>query len=107
MCSLANLEVLSFKSWWNEAGASGLTKRNIDIYFNVESNNFQVLWCSLRLCANSILLICNCLWLCARPPPRLSAQVVLDNADKIYTISHIQVLTSCLLRVALPHVTSC
>jgi hypothetical protein len=55
--SVADLEVLSFKSWWNEAGASGLTKRNIDIYFNVESNNFQV---------------------------------VLDNADKIYTISHIQ-----------------
>ena len=42
LCSLADLEVLSFKSWWNEAGASGLTKRNIDIYFNVESNNFQV-----------------------------------------------------------------
>jgi len=54
---ITELEVLSFRSWWSEAGAYGLSKRNIDIYFNIKHNNFQV---------------------------------VLDNADKIYTISHIQ-----------------
>ena len=55
---ITQLEVLSFRSWWSEAGAYGLSKRNIDIYFNIKQGNFQV---------------------------------VLDNADKIYTISHIQV----------------
>lgn len=55
--NITELEVLSFRSWWSEAGAYGLSKRNIDIYFNIKHNNFQV---------------------------------VLDNADKIYTISHIQ-----------------
>jgi hypothetical protein len=40
--SIDQLEVLTFNAWWYEAGAFGLAKRNIDIYFDMELKSFQV-----------------------------------------------------------------
>lgn len=40
--SIENLTILCFQSWWNEAGANGLEKRYMNVYFNIENRHFQV-----------------------------------------------------------------
>ena len=37
------LEVLSFKSWWNEGGNNGVERRYVDVHFSIATGNFQVL----------------------------------------------------------------
>jgi hypothetical protein len=80
--------VLAFKSWWNEADAFGLSRRNIDIFFNMETNSVQVQHtCLLSYFEEQVLSCLVYLFLCSA---WCLSQLILDKADKVYTVSHIQ-----------------
>ena len=52
-------ELLRFKSWWNEGGSRGTTKRYLDLDFHIPTGNLQV---------------------------------SLKNSDRIYTMSHVNLV---------------